>query len=54
MQLVATQPGISQEQVQQATGFALEPADSVSENPEPSPEELEILREQVDRERFYI
>ena len=33
---------------------ALEPADSVAENPEPSAEELRILREQVDRERFYI
>jgi glutaconate CoA-transferase subunit B len=54
MQLVATQPGISPEQVQQATGFALAPAGPVMENPEPSPEELMLLREQVDRERFYI
>jgi glutaconate CoA-transferase subunit B len=54
MQLVATQPGISLQQVQEATGFVLEAAGSVSENPEPSAEELHILREQVDREHFYI
>lgn len=54
MQLLATQPGVAVEQVLENTGFELLVADEVEENPEPSSEELRILREEVDRDRLYI
>jgi glutaconate CoA-transferase subunit B len=54
MMLLATQPGVSVQQVIDNTGFELLIADKVEENPAPSAEELHILREEVDKERFYI
>ncbi|MCI0520443.1 MAG: 3-oxoacid CoA-transferase [Chloroflexi bacterium] len=54
MTLLATQPGVSVEQVLANTGFELLVADSVEANPPPTAEELRILREEVDRERLYI
>jgi glutaconate CoA-transferase subunit B len=54
MQLLATQPGVMVEQVLENTGFELLVADEVAQNPEPSDEELMILREEVDRDRLYI
>ncbi|MCL4367643.1 MAG: 3-oxoacid CoA-transferase [Actinobacteria bacterium] len=54
MQLLATQPGVDVDQVMAETGFRLGLAERIESNPPPSPEELRILREQVDRERFYI
>jgi glutaconate CoA-transferase subunit B len=54
MMLLQTQPEISVEQVLKNTGFELLVADTVTENPPPSKEELRVLREEVDRERFYI
>jgi len=54
MTLIATQPGITVDQVLENTGFELLLADEITENPPPSAEELRILREEVDRERFYI
>lgn len=54
MQLIATQPGVDVDQVVAETGFELGFAERIEPNPAPSPEELRILRDQVDRERFYI
>jgi glutaconate CoA-transferase subunit B len=54
MMLLATQPGVSVTQVVENTGFELAIADQVEESPAPSAEELRILREEVDRDRFYI
>jgi glutaconate CoA-transferase subunit B len=41
-------PGVTLEQVQQATGFAVEAADDVAETPPPTEDELEVLRTRVD------
>jgi len=54
MKLLATQPGVTAEQVVAETGFALLFADPIRSNPPPSAEELRILREEVDRQRLYI
>lgn len=54
MMLLATQPGVSLQQVLDNTGFELLIAERVEENPPPTSEELRILREEVDRYRLYI
>jgi glutaconate CoA-transferase subunit B len=54
MVLLATQPGVTVQQVIDNTGFELAVAEDLSENPPPADEELRILREEVDKERFYI
>jgi glutaconate CoA-transferase subunit B len=54
MMLLATQPGVSINQVLENTSFDLLMADRVEENPPPSSQELRILREEVDRDRLYI
>jgi glutaconate CoA-transferase subunit B len=54
MKLLATHPGVTVDQVTAETGFELIIPAEVGLNKAPSPEELRILREQVDRERLYI
>jgi glutaconate CoA-transferase, subunit B len=54
MLLLATQPGISVQDVLDNTSFELLVADHVEENPPPTPEELRILREEVDKDHLYI
>jgi glutaconate CoA-transferase subunit B len=54
MMLLATQPGVDRKQVIDNTGFELLMADEIAENPPPEDEELRILRDEVDRDRFYI
>jgi len=54
MLLLATQPGISVQQVIDNTGFEMLIADPVEENPPPSSEELRILRDEIDKDRLYI
>ncbi|MEJ2411511.1 MAG: CoA-transferase [Anaerolineales bacterium] len=54
MKLLALQPGAEVEEVLDNTGFELLLADEISSNPPPTPEELRILREEVDKDRFYI
>jgi glutaconate CoA-transferase subunit B len=54
MILLQTQPGVSVDQIVEQTGFELLIADQVTENPPPTAEELRILREEVDKDRFYI
>lgn len=48
MRLVSYHPGASPALVQRHTGFALEIAPDVRETPPPSPEELRLLREEID------
>jgi glutaconate CoA-transferase subunit B len=54
MMLLATQPGITRQQVIENTGFELLFAEQVAENAPPTAEELRILRDEVDRDRLYI
>ena len=54
MKLLATQPGVSVDQVAAETGFELLIPKKPDSNPAPSAEELRILREEVDRLRLYI
>ena len=54
MKLLMTQPGVSVETVQDQTGFDLLLADEITENDPPLEDELRILREQVDKDKFYI
>ncbi|MBN1954683.1 MAG: 3-oxoacid CoA-transferase [Anaerolineae bacterium] len=54
MRLLATNPGVTVKQVIENTGFELVVPDRVGQNEPPSAEELRILREEVDPERFYI
>ena len=54
MMLLATQPGISIDQVVDNTGFELIIPREVESNPPPTDEELRILRDEVDRDRLYI
>ena len=54
MKLLSTHPGVSVEEVQENTGFDLLLSEQISENPPPTQEELKILREEVDRDKFYI
>lgn len=44
MRVIALQPGVALADVQAATGFDLLTADQVTRIPEPTPEELDLLR----------
>lgn len=48
MRLISYHPGITPADIQARTGFELEIAPSVHETPPPSPEELRLLREEID------
>jgi len=54
MTLLQTQPGVSIDQVVTNTGFELLIDNDVTENPPPTEKELSVLRDEVDREKFYI
>lgn len=54
MRLIGLNPGVSVEQVLANTGFDLLLADNIVNNPEPSEEQLRILREEIDPEHYYI
>jgi len=57
MRLLSTHPGVTVAQVIENTGFELIIPDDVSEvnqNEPPTADELHILREEIDPERFYI
>ncbi|MGI5132265.1 CoA-transferase subunit beta [Pseudonocardia sp. CA-107938] len=48
MRLVFTHPGVTVEEVQEATGFPLALADEVATTPLPTPVELQLIREVID------
>ena len=54
MQVLELQPGATLDSVVENTGFELEIADRVEQAPPPSQEELRLLREEIDQDRFYI
>lgn len=54
MRLLALNPGVTVEQVVKETGFELVIPAVVGRNEEPTDEELRVLREEVDHDRFYI
>ncbi|UCG42574.1 MAG: 3-oxoacid CoA-transferase [candidate division WOR-3 bacterium] len=54
MRLIAVHPGVTKEQVIEGTGFELLVADKVGTNPEPTEQELKLLREEIDPEGYYI
>jgi glutaconate CoA-transferase subunit B len=54
MRLIATHPGVKPEDVVKATGFELLIADKVATNPEPTEKELKLLREEIDKDKYYI
>jgi glutaconate CoA-transferase subunit B len=54
MKLLATQPGVTVDQVVAETGFELIIPQVVDTSDPPGAEELRILREEVDRQRLYI
>jgi glutaconate CoA-transferase subunit B len=54
MRLAATHPGVMVEEVIENTGFELIIPEHVLVNDPPSAEELRLLREEIDPERFYI
>lgn len=54
MRLAATHPGVTVEEVIANTGFELTVPAQVGVNEPPSAEELRLLREEIDPERFYI
>jgi len=53
MKLLSLNPGISVENVIENTGFELLMADEITANEPPTPEELRILRQQVDPDGLY-
>lgn len=54
MMLLATQPGVTIDDVIENTGFDLVIAENVESNPPPTDDELHILRTEVDRDQLYI
>ena len=54
MMLLATQPGVTINDVIENTGFELLMADEIEAYPPPTDEELRILREDVDKDKLYI
>lgn len=54
MRLIGLNPGVTVEQVRQNTGFELLIAERPFANPEPTDEQLRILREEIDPDHYYI
>lgn len=54
MRLKALHPGVTVDEVKANTGFELLIPKTVEVNAPPSAEELRLLREEIDREKFYI
>ena len=54
MMLLATQPGVTVDDVAENTGFELLMAGEIEAYPPPTEEELRILREDVDKDKLYI
>jgi glutaconate CoA-transferase, subunit B len=54
MMVLSINPGYTREQVQDATGFELLWAPDLTQTQEPTPEELRILREEIDPDKYFI
>ena len=54
MKVESLHPGVTLDDVQQNTGFELLTIDTIATTPEPETEQLRILREEVDPQRYVI
>lgn len=54
MMVLSTHPGYTREDVQDATGFELLWAENLSETEPPTEEELRILRDEIDKDGYFI
>jgi glutaconate CoA-transferase subunit B len=54
MRLVAVHPGVTVDQVRAATGWDLRVADDLGTTPEPTAEELRLIREELDPDGTYV
>lgn len=54
LELAALHPGVSLEEIRAATGWDLDLAPDLAESPPPTPEELRILRSDLDPEGIYL
>jgi len=54
MQVESLHPGVNLEQVQDQTGFELLVADTLTETPQPTADQLQTLREQVDPHGYIL
>ncbi|MBC8213374.1 MAG: 3-oxoacid CoA-transferase [Candidatus Marinimicrobia bacterium] len=54
MKLLALNPGVTVDDVVENTGFKIIIPDEIGENTPPTQEELRILRDDVDKDRYYI
>jgi glutaconate CoA-transferase, subunit B len=54
MVLAAVHPGVSADDVRAATGWDLRVADDLQVTPDPTPEELRLIREELDPEGVYV
>ena len=52
--LIGLNPGVTKEKVLSETGFDLLVADELGDNAPPSAEELRLLRDEIDKDRYYI
>lgn len=52
--LTAVHPGVNPQEVIDSTGWDLQVADSVTEVPPPTADELDLLRHHIDPDRFYL
>jgi len=53
MKVLSLHPGVSRKMVEEHTGFELLWSENLTETPPPTPDELEILREEIDPEGLY-
>jgi glutaconate CoA-transferase subunit B len=54
MVLAAIHPGVAVEEVRAATGWDLRVADDLQVTPDPTPEELRLIREELDPDGVYV
>jgi glutaconate CoA-transferase subunit B len=54
MVLAATHPGVAVDEVRAATGWDLRVADDLQVTPDPTAEELRLIREELDPDRVYV
>jgi glutaconate CoA-transferase subunit B len=54
MVLAATHPGVAVEEVRAATGWELRVADDLQVTPDPTAEELRLIREELDPDGVYV
>jgi glutaconate CoA-transferase subunit B len=52
--LASVHPGVTVEQVREATGWQLRVADDLAETPPPTAEELRLIREELDPDGVYV